>query len=628
MLSIESLSFHLGGRLLFDGANARLPAGGRIGLVGRNGAGKTTLLRLIMGGHSADSGKLTVRRAARIGTVAQEAPRGTASLIATVLAADIERERLLAEADSATAAADIARIHERLADIDAHTAPARAARILAGLGFGEAAQDRPIDEFSGGWRARVALAAALFAQPDLLLLDEPTNHLDLEATIWLEGFLAAWPRTLLIVSHDRDLLNKAVSGILHLEDGRLTHYQGGYDAFERVRRERLAQSAALAKRQEAERKHIQAFVDRFRYKATKARQAQSRLKMLARMQPIAAAAEDSSVSFDFPAPRAMPPPLIVLDGAAAGYEPDKPVLAGLDLRIDMDDRIALLGANGNGKTTLLRLLAGRMETQAGRIRRPGKLKCGYFAQNLLEELPETETAFRHMASLLAGTPEAKVRAHLGRFGLAQAKGDTRIADLSGGEKARLLLACITREAPQILLLDEPTNHLDVDAREALVQALNAYDGAVILVSHDPHLIGLVADRLWLVAGGKCQPYDGDLEDYRRLLLERRRAERRRRRDAVGATEAPPSRQQKRRDRAEARAALSDLRKQVKQAEATLARLTRQKQEIHEQLADPALYDGPTAAVAELTRRAGEIDSAVAEAEAAWLAVQERLEAEN
>jgi ATP-binding cassette subfamily F protein 3 len=427
---------------------------------------------------------------------------------------------------------------------------------------------------------------------------------------------------MLIVSHDRDLLNKAVNGILHLEDGALTQYQGGYDAFERTRRERQAHRKALAVRQEAQRKHIQSFVDRFRYKATKARQAQSRLKMLARMEPIAAVAEDRDFSFDFPRPKQMPPPLIVLDGAEAGYEPGKPVLRKLDLRIDMDDRIALLGANGNGKTTFLRILAGRMEPSAGHVRRPGKLGVGYFSQNQMEELPAGATAFRHMATLLPDLPETKVRGHLGRFGLSQTRGNTRIADLSGGEKARLLLACITREAPQILLLDEPNNHLDVDAREALVQALNAYEGAVVLVSHDAHLIGLVADRLWLVADGTCRPYDGDMEDYRRTLLDQRRAGRRERRNATVKT---LSKQQQRRRRAGAREALAAGRKQLKKAEAALNKLNGEKQQIQTRLADPEIYNGAANAVADLTRRAGELDRAIAAAEAAWLAAQEALD---
>ncbi len=624
MLTIEGLTYRIAGRTLLDGAAARLPAGSRVGLVGRNGTGKSTLLRLIAGEIAPDTGEIRIRRGARIGTVAQEAPTGRNTPLEIVLDADTERASLLAEAETATDAQRIAGIHERLADIDAHRAEARAAAILAGLGFDEAAQARPVDEYSGGWRMRIALAAALFAEADLLLLDEPTNHLDLEATMWLEGFLASYPNTMLLVSHDRDLLNRAVDGILHLEQLKLTFYRGGYDRFDRTRREALVRQSAMATRQIAERKRIEAFIDRFRYKATKARQAQSRIKALARMEPIAAVVADRTERFDFPQPDALPPPIVALDGASVGYAAGDPVLRRLNLRIDMDDRIALLGANGNGKTTLLRLLAKRLEPANGKIVRSGKLKVGYFAQNQLEELPDGATAGAHMAALMPKLPESRVRAHLGRFGLTGERAGTRIADLSGGEKARLLLAVITRDAPHLLLLDEPTNHLDVDAREALVQALNEYEGAVLLVSHDSHLVDLVADRLWLVADGTCRPFDGDLADYRRTLLEAGRAERREAR-ASRPDNGATSKADERRRRAAARAAKADLRKAVKAAESRMAALQRERDTLHEKLADPALYDGPADAVAALNRRAGEIDKEIEVAEAAWLAAQEALD---
>jgi len=625
MLTIEALTYRVAGRPLLQGANARIPAGARVGLVGRNGTGKSTLLRLIAGEIAPDAGELRTARGARIGAVAQEAPSGARSPLATVLAADTERAALLAEAEGARDPHRVAEIHERLADIEAHRAESRAARILAGLGFDEAAQARPLDEYSGGWRMRVALAAALFAEPDLLLLDEPTNHLDLEAAIWLEGFLASYPHTMLLVSHDRDLLNRAVDGILHLEEQRLTFYRGGYDRFERTRSEALARQSALASRQAAERRRIEAFIERFRYKASKARQAQSRIKALARMEPITAVMEDRTEQFAFPQPEPLAPPIVTLDGVSVGYDAAAPVLRRLGLRIDMDDRIALLGANGNGKTTLLRLLAGRLGPIGGRLTRAPKLKVGYFAQHQLEELPEGRTAGRHMAALMPGVPEARVRAHLGRFGLTGQRAETRIADLSGGEKARLLLAAITREAPHLLLLDEPTNHLDVDAREALVQALNEYEGAVVLVSHDAHLVDLVADRLWLVAGGTCAPFDGDLADYRRQLLDDARAERRQARQEPGNGAAARNRAEDRRRRAEARAALAPLRKKAKDAEARLDRLNAEKTALHEKLADPEFYDGPADRVADLNRRAGEIEKAIEAAEAEWLAAQEAIE---
>jgi ATP-binding cassette subfamily F protein 3 len=617
MLTIEGLTYRIAGRTLLKGAAARLPAGSRVGLVGRNGTGKSTLLRLIAGDIAPDAGEIRMARGARIGTVAQEAPTGRRTPLEIVLDADTERASLLTEAGSATDPHRIAAIHERLADIDAHRAEARAAAILAGLGFDEAAQARPVDEYSGGWRMRIALAAALFAEADLLLLDEPTNHLDLEATMWLEGFLASYPNTMLLVSHDRDLLNRAVGGILHLQGRTLTFYRGGYDRFDRTRREALVRQSAMATRQAAERKRIEAFIERFRYKATKARQAQSRIKALARMEPIAAVVEDRTERFDFPQPEALAPPIVALDGASVGYAAGAPVLRRLNLRIDMDDRIALLGANGNGKTTLLRLLAGRLDPAGGKIVRSAKLKVGYFAQNQLEELPDGVTAGAHMAALMPNLPESRVRAHLGRFGLTGARAGTRIADLSGGEKARLLLAAITREAPHLLLLDEPTNHLDVDAREALVQALNEYEGAVLLVSHDSHLVDLIADRLWLVEGGTCVPFDGDLADYRRSLLEAGRAERREAR-ASKPDNGTANKADARRRRAAAREATAALRKRAKAAEAALEKLNAEKDRLHEKLADPKVYDGPADAVAALNRRAGEIERDIEAAEAVWL----------
>jgi ATP-binding cassette subfamily F protein 3 len=624
MLTIDGLTYRIAGRTLLQGAYARLPTGSRIGLVGRNGTGKSTLLRLIAGDIVPDEGDIRIRNGARIGTVAQEAPGGDRTPLEIVLAADTERATLLAEAETATDPHRIAEIHERLADIEAHRAEARAASILAGLGFDEAAQERPVGEYSGGWRMRIALAAVLFSEPDLLLLDEPTNHLDLEAAIWLEGFLASYPHTMLLVSHDRDLLNKAVSGIWHLEGQKLVAYRGGYDRFERTRREALVLQSAMASRQAAERKRIEAFVERFRYKASKARQAQSRIKALEKMEPIAAVVEDRGERFDFPQPEPLAPPIVTLEGAAVGYEADKPILRRLNLRIDMDDRIALLGANGNGKTTLLRLLAKRLAPLDGKVNRSGKLKVGYFAQNQLEELPEGQTATQHMTALMPHLAEAQVRSHLGRFGLTGDRATTRIADLSGGEKARLLLATITRDAPHLLLLDEPTNHLDVDAREALVQALAEFEGAVLLVSHDSHLVELAADRLWLVADGTCKPFEGDLEEYRRMLLDAAREERRQARDAK--PQASTSKADDRRRRAEARAATADLRKAIKAAESRMEKLQAEKDRLHETLADPKLYDGPPEEVTALNKRAAELDRDLEAAETEWLEAQETLEA--
>ncbi|MEC7647700.1 MAG: ATP-binding cassette domain-containing protein, partial [Pseudomonadota bacterium] len=455
------------------------------------------------------------------------------------------------------------------------------------------------------------------------LLDEPTNHLDLEATIWLEGFLARYPNGLLLVSHDRDLLNRVANGILHLEGQSLTYYAGNFERFERTRREKLAHQQAMFERQEAERKHIQAFVDRFRYKASKARQAQSRLKMLERMEPIAAVTGDRPAKFEFPQPAELAPPIFVLEGASVGYEAKTPILRNLDVRIDMDDRIALLGANGNGKTTFLRLLAGELEEINGHARRHGKLDVGYFAQDQFDLLDASATAFQHLARKMPGVSDAKVRGHLGRFGLEQDKADTKIDNLSGGEKARLVLATISTRTPHLLLLDEPTNHLDIDAREALVQALNAFEGAVVLVSHDPHLVSLVADRLWLIKDATCAPFDGDVADYRKQILDDGRQARRQEKQDISTS---GSKREERRRRAELRAEKADLRNAVRNAEKEMERISAEREKVSEKLADPKIYEGPTADFAELAMRKAELDDGLAAAESAWLEAQEALEA--
>ena len=623
MLHINDLTYRIGERTLFDQATVALSQGHKVGLVGRNGTGKTTLFRLILGELSVDGGSVRARKGARVGTVAQEAPGGNASLLETVLAAHGERTALLDEAETVTDPHRIAEVHTRLADIDAHAAPARAAAILAGLGFDEEAQQRPCSDFSGGWRMRVALAAVLFSEPDLLLLDEPTNHLDLEATMWLENYLASWRGTVLVISHDRTLLNKSVDGIIHLQGGKLTRYAGNYDRFERTRRENLILQSKMQKKQQAQMKHIQSFVDRFRAQANKARQAQSRLKMLARMQPIASVIEDRTVKFNFPHPDILPPPLIALDGAAAGYEPGKPVLNNLDLRIDMDDRIALIGANGNGKSTLTKLLAGRLQAMSGKISRPSKLKIGYFAQHQADELDLLGSAYEHLQRAQPMATESKVRAHLGSFGFERSKADTQVSNLSGGEKARLLFALMSLEAPHLMLLDEPTNHLDVDAREALVHALNSYDGAVILVSHDPHLIELVCDRLWLVDDGTCTPFEGDLEDYRRRLLERRREGRRQARQENGNGKS--DRKEQRRVRAQAREETAALRKTAKAAEKRLQKLLETAGTLEHELADPELYEGPVDAIQDLQVQLARVRQDLVKTEEEWLEAHDALE---
>ena len=518
MLTLDGITLRLGGQLILDKASASLPPKAHVGLVGRNGAGKSTLLKIVAGVYEPDEGSVETPSGTRIGYVAQEAPGGKATPYETVLAAAEERAELLAEAEHAHDPHRIGEIHERLNAIDAHGAPARASRILAGLGFPEEAQHQPLDSFSGGWRMRVALAALLFSEPDLLLLDEPSNHLDLEAAVWLESFLKAYRGSLIVVSHERDLLNNVADYILHVERGGLTLYRGNYDSFARQRTERAAQTEAMRSKQEAKAKKLQAYVDRWRYKAHTARQAQSRLKALAAMQPIAESVRDASVVFDFPSPKELKPPLVVLDGVAVGYVPGAPVLSHLNLRIDPDDRVALVGRNGNGKTTLARLLAGQLAPETGGIVASGKLRVGYFAQHQIEELIADETPLQHMQSLLLTASPGEVRGQLGRFGFSGDKVNVPVRQLSGGERARLSLALITREAPHILILDEPTNHLDVEARDALVEALAEFGGAVVVVSHDRHLLGLIADRLLLVDGGTVTAFDGTLDDYRDTIL--------------------------------------------------------------------------------------------------------------
>ena len=627
MLHVNDMTFRLGGRVLFDKATLHLPKGKKMGLVGRNGTGKTTLFRMILGDLHTDAGAVRVRPTARIGTVAQEAPSGPTSLIDTVLAADTERAQLLAEAETATDPGRIADIHNRLADIDAQTAPARAARILAGLGFDEEAQARPCSEFSGGWRMRVALAATLFARPDFLLLDEPTNHLDLEAALWLEGYLASWPGTLLVISHDRTLLNTVVDEIAHLSEQKLTRYAGNYDRFERTRRERQAQQAKLQAKQLSEQRRIQAFVDRFKAKASKASQAQSRLKMLARMEPIASVIDEKTTTFNFPDPDPLSPPLIALDEVSVGYG-DKPVLKDLDLRIDMDDRIGLVGANGNGKSTLIKMLVDRLKPMAGKVVKSSKLKVGYFAQHQQEELNLNESPFQHMARALPMATETKVRSHLGRFGFSGDLADSKVDVLSGGEKSRLLFALMSIEAPHILFLDEPTNHLDVDAREALVQALNEYDGAIVLVTHDAHLIDLVCDRLWLVADGGCANYDGDLESYTSLLLEQRRAARRDAQADKTRDGAAPAvdKKEARRERARQREETAALRKSVAAAEKKMERLAQEIAALEAKLADPEIYNGPTAKLMDLQVAHKNAKDTLEETEQSWLSAQEAIDA--
>jgi len=627
MLHINDLTFRIEGKIIFEGATAGIPAGHKVGLVGRNGAGKTTLLRLITEELAPDGGSISYPKHTRIGYVAQEAPGGDETLIDWVLSADRERTELLAEAETATDPHRIADIHQRLADIDAHAAPARAAQILAGLGFDEAAQRRPCREYSGGWRMRVALAAVLFLEPELLLLDEPTNYLDLEGTMWLESYLAAYPHTVLIVSHDRDLLNRVVGSILHLDRGKLTLYTGNYDEFEDLRRERLSQQLALKKRQDEERRRIETFIARFKAKASKAAQAQSRVKALARMKPIVAQVEERVVPFNFPkAEKPLASPLLRLEDVAVGYEPDKPVLSRLNLRIDNDDRIALLGQNGNGKSTFAKLLVGKLDPMAGRVIKAHRLEVGYFAQHQLDELVPSKTPYDYITELMPDATEAQRRTRLGGYGFGIEKADTRCSNLSGGEKARLLFMLTAFHGPHLLILDEPTNHLDVDSREALMQALNEFEGAVILISHDRHLVEASADRLWIVRDGTVTPFDGDMDDYRQLLLAERSARNRERAKEGAGSEPRVGRAEQRRAAAERRAELAPLKKAMQQAEKEVEKITAEIARIDAALADTDLYARDPEKAQRLSIDRGLAAKRLADAEEAWLAAIEAYEA--
>ncbi len=622
MLRITDISFSIAGVPLFETTGALIPTGHKVGFVGRNGSGKTTLFKLITGELALEGGAISVPRGARVGGVAQEAPASDMSLLDTVLAADTERLNLLHEANDNPPAERIAEIYTRLGDIDAYSAESRAATILAGLGFDRAAQARPCADFSGGWRMRVALAAVLFSQPDILLLDEPTNYLDLEGTIWLENYLAKYPHTVLVISHDRALLNRSVNAILHLESRKLTLWSGGYDQFDAARREKLAQQAAQRKKQDARRAHLQKYVDRFRAQATKAKQAQSRIKMIARMAPIADDSEAAQVGFNFPSPETLSPPIIKLDDIDVGYD-GTPVLHKLNLRIDQDDRIALLGANGQGKSTLSKLLAERLAPLAGKLHSASKLRVGYFAQHQVDELHLDETPLQHLRAQRPLETPARLRARLAGGGLGSDQADTVVKKLSGGQKSRLSLLLATLDAPHILILDEPTNHLDIQSREALVMALNDYTGAIVLVSHDPHLIALTAERLWLVKDGRVTVFADDLAAYRKLLLSER---------GGGGADVKTRRKPVAKSKPKVKTAhplTPSLETEVLKCEALITKLEVMKTKLDAQLADPDLY---TAAhknrAAKLQRKHVELKSAMKKAEKLWEVAAQKLESEK
>ena len=621
MLHIKDLTYRIGERLLIDSATVALPTGAHVGLVGRNGAGKTTLFRLIRGEIGPETGSISLPKMSRIGSVEQEAPGGEQTLIDFVLEADVERNALMSEAEAASDPMRIAEIQTRLADIDAHAAPARAARILSGLGFDEAAQNRTLSEFSGGWRMRVALAAVLFSAPDLLLLDEPTNYLDLEGVLWLVDYLKTYPATILVISHDRDLLDDVANHILHLEKSKLTLWSGGYSSFERLRAEQLALQGKAAKKQDEKRKHLQAFVDRFRASATKARQAQSRIKMLAKMAPISVAVDDSVLPFHWPKiARKLSPPIVAMEKASAGYG-DRVVLSKLDLTLGNDDRIGLIGSNGNGKSTFAKLIGGRLDAMSGTMIRAAKLDVGFFAQHQVDDLDESGSPYTHVAERMPGQPTAKVRARVAQIGFSGGRADTSIGLLSGGEKARLLMGLATFDGPQLLILDEPTNHLDIDSRAELIDAINEYEGACILISHDRRLLEACADQLWLVADGSVKPYYGDLEDYTRQVLGQGPPI-----SSATAKAAPPPLEKKvapktRRD-------LGPLRKEITAAEQKMHKFQDLLRRIDEMLASAGQTAGNTTQVVGLAAKRAEVEKVLTQAEETWLELSAKAEEIN
>ncbi|SFI71322.1 ABC-F family ATP-binding cassette domain-containing protein [Celeribacter neptunius] len=613
MLKIHDITYSVDGRTLIENASVTIPTGHKVGIVGRNGAGKTTLFRIIKGELVLETGAIEIPKRARIGGVAQEVPGNEVSLLDTVLAEDKERAALMAESEHATDPHRIAEIQTRLADIDAWSAEGRASSILKGLGFNDAEILMPCSAFSGGWRMRVALAGVLFSQPDFLLLDEPTNYLDLEGALWLETYLAKYPHTVLLISHDRALLNRAVGAILHLESKKLTLYSGGYDEFARTRAAKRAVQAAAAKKQELHRAHLQSFVDRFKAKASKAKQAQSRVKMLEKMETITAPEDAARVVFTFPEPEELSPPIINMEGASVGYD-GKAILQRLDLRIDQDDRIALLGRNGEGKSTLSKLLSNRLEPMGGRITRHNKLRIGFFAQHQVDELHLNETPLQHLQSALPGMLPPKLRAKLASFGLGADQADTEVGRLSGGQKARLSLLLATLDAPHLLILDEPTNHLDIESREALVEALTAYTGAVVLVSHDMHLLSLVADRLWLVKDGRVAPYEEDLDAYRKLLLQGDEKPKPEKKTAKAAAKPKKA----------SRDEILALRGEVRKCEERVGKLTEMSEKLQVKLANPELYEDKEAAVV-WQKKYAEVSEAIDRAEALWMTALEKLE---
>lgn len=630
MLQISELTYRIAGKLLLENANVTIPAGHKIGIVGRNGSGKTTLYKLILGELENDDGQIRVRKSAKVGQVAQEAPGGPETLLETVLSSHPELVALQNEAETTNNPNRIAEIHERLQDIGAYEAEARAASILSGLGFSDTEQRRACSEFSGGWRMRVALACTLFTQPDLLLLDEPTNYLDLEGVLWLENFIKNYPYTILIISHDRDLLNQAASAIVHLENRELTFYGGNFDKFEKTYREQKKLKQAAIKKQSLERAHIQKYVDRFRYKASKAKQAQSRIKMLEKMEPLAALAEENTVQFNFPNPEELAPPLISIEKCSVGYEQGKPILRNINMRMDMEDRIALLGQNGNGKSTFAKLLADRLTPMDGQIKRSRKLSIGYFAQHQQDELDKEGTPLSHLRLLMKGATEAQVRGRLGGFGFGVDKATNQISTLSGGEKARLLFALMSFKAPQMIILDEPTNHLDMDSRQSLIHAINEYEGAVILISHDSYLVEACADRIMVIENGGVHNFDGDINDYKAEVIGNKATLKKKEKIEKKEIKEPEKidSSNKKSKKKISGAEKNYLRDKIRDVERRVDYLNKEVKKYTKALGNPKLYNNndPAAkrALQQFTREKKELEEKLVEAEERWIDLESRL----
>jgi ATP-binding cassette, subfamily F, member 3 len=618
MLTISSLTYRIQGRPLFEDASVVLPAGSKTGLVGKNGSGKTTLFRLIQGEIAPDGGSVEVHARAKIGGVQQEVAASEISVLDMVLNADRERAALLAEAEHASDAHRISEIHMRLADIDAHSAEARASTILKGLGFPLERQQAPTRELSGGWRMRVALAGVLFSQPDLLLLDEPTNYLDLEGALWLEKYLATYPYTVLMISHDRDLLNKAVSSIIHLDRGKLTFYRGNYDTFEATRRMQMELSNKTREKTLAQIAHLQTFVDRFKAKASKAAQAQARVKMISKLRPPEALFDEHASPFNFQQPKkAQAMPMITFEDVSVGYG-DHVVLRRITDRIDPEDRIALVGPNGNGKSTFAKLLSGDLKPMGGQMRRGKGLEVAYFAQHQMDKLKPEDTPVEHVIPLMPYDTEAKRRSRVAQMGLSTSRMDTKAKNLSGGERARLLMGLITFGGPGMLILDEPTNHLDIDSRDALVAALNDYEGAVLIISHDRHLIDATCDTLWIATDGTVKPFDDDLDAYQRMLTSSTNS----RGSGAGSKE---DRKKDRKASAARREELAPLRKSIKEAEEAIELLKRKRRSIERQLGDPTLYNGDPEKMIALGKDNARLGAQIAEGEEIWLELTAKLE---